>query len=175
MTVLLTLFLAFFKVGAFSFGGGYAMLPLIQREVIEAHQWITPHQFVDIVAISQVTPGPIAINMATYVGRDVYGVPGAIVATAAVVAPSVIIVTSLAHLFLKFRTMATLQAILAGIRPAVVALLVLAAFSIARSAVPDWRSAVLAVASLVTIRLTRLSPLLVLALSGLAGVLIFRG
>ncbi len=174
MSTLIALFIAFFKVGAFAFGGGYAMLPLIQREVIDAHGWITPHQFVDIVAISQVTPGPIAINMATYVGRDVYGFTGAAVATTAVVLPSVLIVGGLAYLFLKFRNVAVLQSLLTGIRPAVVALLVVAAFSVFKSAVPDWRAAALAVASLAAFRLTRLNPLIVLGLSGLAGIVFFR-
>ena len=104
MTELWTLFVVFFKIGLFSFGGGYAILPLIQKEVVVIHKWITVSQFTDIVAVSQVTPGPIAINSSTYVGYLVTGnVIGATVATVGLIMPSVIIMTVFSIFFLKFQ------------------------------------------------------------------------
>mgnify|MGYP001008890263 CR=1 FL=1 len=103
MAELWALFVVFFKIGLFSFGGGYAILPLIQKEVVESHKWISVTQFTDIVAVSQVTPGPIAINSSTYVGYLVTGnVVGATVATVGLVLPSVIVMTLFSIFFLKF-------------------------------------------------------------------------
>ena len=104
MAELWALFVIFFKIGLFSFGGGYAILPLIQKEVVESHKWISVTQFTDIVAVSQVTPGPIAINSSTYVGYLVTGnVVGATVATVGLILPSVIVMTLFSIFFLKFK------------------------------------------------------------------------
>ena len=96
------LFWSFVKVGAFCVGGGYASMPLIQAQVIDEHGWLTMQQFIDIFTISQMTPGPIGINAATFVGTKVAGLPGAVCATVGFVFPSVIIVLILAHLFFKY-------------------------------------------------------------------------
>ena len=93
MNILLQLFISFFKIGAFSFGGGYAMLPLIKREVIEVHGWMTGAEFIDVLAISEMTPGPFAVNSATFLGNKVAGIPGSIVATFAVILPSFIVMS----------------------------------------------------------------------------------
>ncbi len=110
--MLLQLLISFLKIGAFSFGGGYAALPLIQNEVVNIHQWISMTEFTNLVTISQMTPGPIAINTATFVGMKVSGVLGAIIATLGCVLPSCIIVTMLAWLYLKYRQLDTLQSVL---------------------------------------------------------------
>ena len=117
------LFWTFVQVGAFCVGGGYASMPLIQEQVIERHGWLTLQQFIDIFTISQMTPGPIGINAATFVGTKVAGVPGAIAATAGFVFPSIIIVLILAKLFFKYGDIGPIRGILNGLRPAVVALI----------------------------------------------------
>lgn len=127
--MLLQLLISFLKIGAFSFGGGYAALPLIQNEVVNIHQWISMTEFTNLVTISQMTPGPIAINTATFVGMKVSGVLGAIIATLGCVLPSCIIVTMLAWLYLKYRQLDTLQSVLKTLRPAVVAMIAAAGVS----------------------------------------------
>lgn len=117
------LFWSFVQVGAFCVGGGYASMPLIQEQVIDVHGWLTMQQFIDIFTISQMTPGPIGINAATFVGTKVAGVPGAVAATAGFVFPSIIIVLILAKLFFKYGDIGPIRGILNGLRPAVVALI----------------------------------------------------
>ena len=128
------LFLSFFQISLFSFGGGYAALPLIQGQVVNVHHWLSMTEFTDLITISQMTPGPIAINAATFVGMKLTGMPGAVVATLGYITPSCIIVTIIAKLYLKYREMDMLQGILGGIRPAVVALIGSAGISILQTA-----------------------------------------
>lgn len=106
------LFLSFFQISLFSFGGGYAALPLIQGQVVNVHHWLSMTEFTDLITISQMTPGPIAINAATFVGMKLTGMPGAVVATLGYITPSCIIVTIIAKLYLKYREMDMLQGIL---------------------------------------------------------------
>ena len=115
--IYLQLFLSFLQIGLFSFGGGYAAMPLIQDQVVTAHGWLSMPEFTDLITISQMTPGPIAINSATFVGMKIAGVPGAIAATVGCVFPSCVIVTLLARLYLKYRDMSLLQGILGSLRP----------------------------------------------------------
>ncbi|QIK52439.1 chromate transporter [Jeotgalibaca porci] len=121
--LLLELFWSFFKIGLFTIGGGYASLPLIENEIVNAKAWITVQEYTDIITISQISPGPIAINSATFVGTKVGGFIGAVIATLGVVAPSVIIALILARMYYKYRSVDTMQGVLAGLRPAVVALI----------------------------------------------------
>lgn len=128
MLLYLQLFYTFFKIGLFGFGGGYAMLSLIQGEVVVQHSWLTPQEFTDIVAISQMTPGPIGINAATYVGYTAtQSVWGSITATFAVVLPSFILMLTISRFFLKHRNHPIVEAIFSGLRPAVVGLIASAA------------------------------------------------
>ena len=128
--IYLQLFLSFLQIGLFSFGGGYAAMPLIQDQVVTAHGWLPMPEFTDLIPISQMTPGPIAVNSATFVGMKIAGVPGAIAATVGCVFPSCVIVTLLARLYLKYRDMSLLQGILGSLRPAVVAMVAAAGISI---------------------------------------------
>ena len=121
--IYLQLFLSFLQIGAFSFGGGYAALPLIRHQVVEAHGWLQLSEFTDLITISQMTPGPIAVNSATFVGLKVAGIPGAVICTLGCVLPSCILVSLIAKLYLKYRSMDLLQGVLKGLRPAVVALI----------------------------------------------------
>ena len=124
------LFLSFFQIGLLSFGGGYAAMPLIQGQVVQGHGWLSMSEFTDLITISQMTPGPIAVNSATFVGIKIAGIPGALVATFGCILPSCILVTLLAKLYLKYREMAMLQGILHSLRPAVVAMIGSAGISI---------------------------------------------
>lgn len=128
--ILLDLFLSFLQIGLFSFGGGYAAIPLIQNQVIELHRWLSISEFTDLITISQMTPGPIAINSATFVGMKIAGIPGALVATIGCILPSCVIVTSIAFLYLKYRHLKPLQDVLSTLRPAVIALIATAGLSI---------------------------------------------
>lgn len=123
------LFWEFFKVGIFCVGGGYASMPLIQASVVDTFHWLTMSEFVDIFTISQMTPGPIGINAATFVGTRIAGLPGAIVATMGFVTPSFFLGIILARIFLKYGDIGPIRGILNGLRPAVVALICVASLS----------------------------------------------
>ena len=177
------LFWSFVQVGAFCVGGGYASMPLIQEQVIDLHGWLTLQEFIDIFTISQMTPGPIGINAATFVGTKVAGVPGAIAATAGFVFPSVIIVILLSNLFYKYGDVAAVRGILNGLRPAVVAFIcsaglgfiVLALWN--QDSIPqqwqnfDWRGCLILPLALL-IHIKGMPVLRLLCLSGLAGLLL---
>lgn len=125
----LQLFYTFFKIGLFGFGGGYAMLSMIQYEVVEAHQWLTASEFTDIIAISQITPGPIAINSATYIGYQATGgsVLGSAIATFAVCLPSIVIMVLICRFFMLFKNNRYVTAALSGMLPAAIGLIAAAA------------------------------------------------
>lgn len=124
------LFASFVQIGMFSFGGGYAALPLIQQQIVQQHGWLTMAAFTDLVTISEMTPGPIAINAATFVGLRVAGLPGALLATFALVLPSCVIVSLLSWLYRRYRDQRVVQGILGSIRPAVVAMIASAGLGI---------------------------------------------
>ena len=121
--ILLQLFWSFLQIGLFSFGGGYAAMPLIQAQIVTQHGWLGMAEFTDLVTISQMTPGPIAINAATFVGLRVAGVSGALAATVGCMLPSCVLVTLLARLYLRYRKLSLLQGVLTSLRPAVVAMI----------------------------------------------------
>ena len=127
--IYLQLFLSFLQIGAFSFGGGYAAMPLIQAQVVDLHHWLSLGEFTDLVTISQMTPGPIAINSATFVGLKIAGFSGALCATFGCILPSCIIVSVIAWIYMKYRKM-LLQGVLNSLRPAVVSLIGAAGLSI---------------------------------------------
>ena len=128
--IYLQLFLSFLQIGAFSFGGGYAAMPLIQNQVVQLHSWLSQSEFTDLITISQMTPGPIAVNSATFVGTRIAGMPGALAAIAGCVLPSCILVTLLAKIYLKYRNLSLLQGVLKSLRPAVIAMIAAAGASI---------------------------------------------
>lgn len=128
---LLTLYVSFFQVGLFAFGGGLAALPLIREQVVVLHPWLSMAAFTDLVTIAEMTPGPIALNASTFVGMQVGGLPGALVATLGCISPSLIIVLILAKMYSAWRDKAAFQGLLGGLRPAAVALIAAAGMSIA--------------------------------------------
>ncbi|WP_213818642.1 chromate transporter [Garciella nitratireducens] len=173
MSAWLNLLFTFLKIGAFGFGGGYAMLSLMQKEVVDVHLWLTRSEFLDIVAIAEMTPGPIAINMATFVGHELFGFFGAIIATIGVVLPSFIIVLILVHLFLKIHQSQKVQSALSGIRPVILALIASAAISLAGDAIKDVFGVFIVIISFVAVVFKKVNPIIILVLSGIAGVIIY--
>lgn len=177
--IYLQLFLSFLQIGAFSFGGGYAAMPLIQEQVVIQHSWLTMSSFSNLVTIAEMTPGPIAVNAATFVGTQIAGIPGAIVATLGCILPSCIFVTGLAYIYTKYRNLSVLQGTLASLRPAVVAMIAKAGVSILVSAffingvvsfAPEnisFRMVVYFAAALVMLRKFKMTPILVMVLCGL--------
>jgi len=128
------LFLSFLQIGALSFGGGYAAMPLIEAQIVTAHGWLDLTEFANLVTIAEMTPGPIAVNAATFVGTKIAGVPGALAATLGCILPACILVTLIAKLYLKYRNLSVLQSVLCSLRPAVVAMIASAGVTILMNA-----------------------------------------
>ncbi len=170
----LEIFWSFFRIGLFSFGGGYAMVTMIRHETVVLHHWISATEFVDLIAISEMTPGPIGINSATFIGYQVAGVLGSLVATVAVVLPSLLIVSILAYAFVRFRSNAVVARVLQMLRPVVISLIVAAAIVVLPPAITSPSTAIIGLVCLVLLQFTRSSPLLVLVGAGLAGVIFLR-
>ena len=179
--IYLQLFLSFLQIGLFSFGGGYAAMPLIQGQVVTLHGWLSMSEFTDLITISQMTPGPIAVNSATFVGMKIAGIPGAVVATAGCILPSCIIVTILARLYLKYRNLDLLQGVLKSLRPAVVAMIASAGILILKNAFwgngesilltgTEWSMVVIFGICVLLLRKTKLNPVWVMVLAGVMKV-----
>lgn len=170
----LNLFFSFFKIGLFGFGGGYAMLSLIQHEVVEAHQWISVSDFTDIVAISQTTPGPIAFNTATYIGYTATGsVWGAAVCTLAVSLPSIILMTLVARFFFVFRDNVYVSAALKGLKPVVIGLIAAAAVLLMNERnFIDYKSWFIFGAVFIA-SLKKVDPILLIVIAGVVGYLVY--
>ena len=176
--IYLQLFLSFLQIGLFSFGGGYAAMPLIQEQIVDTHGWLSMSEFTDLITISQMTPGPIAINSATFVGIKIAGLAGAAVATAGCIFPSCVIVTLLAKIYLKYRNVKTFQSVLDSLRPAVVAMIAAAGVSILTSALwqnadkiilaeTDWSMVLIFLICLILLIKAKWNPILVMLLAGL--------
>lgn len=172
MGIYLKLFLSYFKIGAFSFGGGYAMLPLIEEEIIQTHGWMTTTELVDIIAISEMTPGPVAINTATFLGYKVAGVLGAVVTTFAVVLPSFIVMSLIFYFISKFKNSPYIGWIFAGLRPIVLGLIGAAAISVGRG-ITDIKSILIGVGLFYLITFKKFNPILGIVLAGIAGALLY--
>lgn len=181
--IYLELFLTFFVIGIFTIGGGYAMLSLIQFQVVTAHEWISGQAFTDIVAISQMTPGPVGINAATYIGYSALqqaGNPewmcvlGSFTATSAIVLPSFLIVLTLCRAYSKFSGNNIFQGLMAGLRPAAVGLIGAAAILlITPDNFPDMKSWFLFAAALAVSLIWKLSPIIVIVAGGIAGYILY--
>ncbi|MFR5601237.1 MAG: chromate transporter [Lachnospiraceae bacterium] len=179
MSVYLQLFISFLQVGLFSIGGGYAAMPLIQGQVVDTHAWLTMKEFTDLITIAEMTPGPIAINAATFVGIRIAGLPGAVIATFGCIFPSCIIVSLLAFLYYRYKELSALQSILASLRPAVVALIAGAGLSILNMVAFDGKGLFstvnvlglgLFLAAFVILRRLKWNPILVMSLCGVASL-----
>ena len=182
--IILTLYLEFIKVGLFCVGGGYASMPLIQAVVVDGYGWMTLREFVDIFTISQMTPGPIGINAATFCGMKVAGVPGSIAATMGFVTPSLILCIIVTKLFFKYGDIPAIRGVLNGLRPAVIALIMSAGVSFIVLALwnvetlpenpvkmLDWRGVLMLLLTFIAVR-RKVSVIKLLAGSGVLGLII---
>ena len=183
--IYLELLWSFIQIGMFSIGGGYAAMPLIQNQVVDIHPWLTLQQFADVMAIAEMTPGPIAINAATFVGIQVAGIPGAILATLGCVLPSCAIVLTLAYIYYRFRGLTMVQGVLAGLRPAVIAMIASAGLSLmilafyGQRQLPadlldlDLIAVLIFGAAIFVLRKWKVSPIWIMAGAGVAGIVLY--
>ena len=183
--IYLELFWSFFQIGLFSIGGGYAAMPLIQNQVVDLHEWLTMSQFADIMTIAEMTPGPIAINSATFVGIRIAGIPGAIISTLGCIFPSCIIVMTLAYIYYRYRGLSMVQGVLSGLRPAVIAMIASAGISLMILALYGQRelpadlgnldciAVGIFAAGLLVLRKWKMNPMWVMTGAGVLGVLLY--
>lgn len=172
--IYLELLWAFIQIGLFSVGGGYAAIPLIQAQAVDKYAWLSIAEFTDLITIAEMTPGPIAVNSATFVGIRVAGFPGALVSTFGCILPSIIIVSILAYLYFKYRKMSVMKDILSIIRPVVVALIAAAGLSILGSVIApntgikgaDFLGTALFIAAFIILRLKKLNAILTMVICG---------
>lgn len=173
MIELLELFFVFFKIGAFSFGGGYGMLPVIEQEVVHNYNWLEAYEFIDIIAISQMSPGPIAINTATFIGFKNHGFIGGVIATLGVVSFSFILVIFIASLLNKFKDSKIVEGIFTGIRPAIIGLILAACISLFKTSIIDIKSLIIGIISLIILLKFKLHPIGIVFISGFMGILFY--
>ena len=181
--IYLELFLTFFIIGMFTIGGGYSMLPLIQNEVVNVHGWIDETTFTDIVAISQMTPGPIGINSATYVGYEVLlksgssefmSILGSFTATFAVVLPSFIIVLLLCKVYEAWKNHPIFRGVMSGLKPAVIGLIGTAAITLATPEnFIDWKSFVICIVAFIALYFKKVGPFAIIGLGAIVGLLVY--
>ena len=173
--IYLKLFWEFIKIGAFTFGGGYAMIPLIEREIVNKYRWLTMGQFTDLIAIAEMTPGPVAINSATFVGYKVAKFWGAAIATMGVVLPSFLIIWAIASVFFQFQDNPTLQAAFKGLRPAVLGLIIVAALSIGKTSIfAGYKSLLIVIGAVIALSIFKVHPILVLITCAIIGIVFLR-
>ena len=176
--IYIQLFLSYLKIGFFGFGGGYAMLSLIQNEIVEQQGWLTASQFADIVAVSQMTPGPIAINSATYIGYTVAGFWGSVVATFAVCLPALTVMLALTKFFIKLKDNHYVHGVLMGMRPVVVGMIAAAALllmfpkqSADATFIDHWSWILFGITLYASYK--KINPILLIVLSGVVGIVIY--
>lgn len=181
--ILAELFLAFVQIGLFSIGGGYAAMPLIEQQAVANHAWLSMAEFTDLITIAEMTPGPIALNAATFVGVRIAGPAGALAATIGCIFPSLIIVSILAMIYFRYRRLDALQSVLQSLRPAVVALIAGAGLNVLRMVVfgeetmalahVDWIGAALFAGAFFVLRVKKPNPILVMACCGALGLIAY--
>ena len=167
---LFELFIIFCRIGGFTFGGGYAMLPIIQKEIVEKRNWATDEEVIDYYAIGQCTPGIIAINTATFIGYKRKGISGAIFATTGMVFPSIVIITIIAKFFQHFQDYEIVQNAFGGIRVVVVALIVHTVVNMYKNSVKDHTGTIIFLLAFIAIGFMKISPILIIILSALIGI-----
>ena len=174
MNVLIHLFMAFARIGAFTFGGGYAMLPMLQKEVVDKYHWATEDEIMDYYAIGQCTPGIIAVNTATFIGYKTAGIPGAVFATLGIITPSIIIITIIAACLRNFADLPVVKHAFNGIRACVCVLILNAVTKLAQKSLVDKICLGICAVVLVLSLFTSISPALIVVLAGIAGVVFKR-
>ena len=172
--MLLDIFLTFFKIGAFTIGGGYAMLPIIQKEVVDNKKWLGEEEFLDSIAVTNSLPGPLAINCATFVGYKTVGIKGAVSAALGAVMPSFLIILVIAMFFSTIQENAIVEYVFAGIRPAVVALITYALVKLVKSMGINLLNISISLAVLLSILVLDLHPIVTIIICGTLGFFLFR-
>ena len=167
--MLSSLFRTFFHIGIFTLGGGYAMIPLIEEEVVNRHKWVSKEEMVDLIAIAQSCPGVFAINISVFIGYKLRRVRGAVSAALGTALPSFLIILGIAIFFRTFQDNRVIAAMFRGIRPAVVALIAVPTFRMARSAKIGWTNCWIPVASALAVWLLGVSPIYIIVIAGIAG------
>lgn len=170
---MIKMFLTLVKIGAFTLGGGYAMIPLVQREFVEKKRWINNDEFMDIVALSQTVPGALIINSSTYLGYRLFGFSGAVVACLASMLPAVIIILVVAMFFNQISDNADVKAVFQGIRPAVVSLILFSVIKLSSSVPKTLLHMIWVALSVVAIAFYSVNPIIIIVISGLMGSIIF--
>ncbi|WMJ82364.1 chromate transporter [Clostridium sp. MB40-C1] len=174
MKKLLTMFITFFKIGAFTFGGGYAMIPLIQAEVVDKQNWIDKEEFLDIIVISQSFPGALAVNSSVFIGYKIGGLIGAILALMGVVLPSLFIILVVAHFFLQFRNNHIVDLIFKGISAAVPVLVLSGVDKLAKALDKSIDNLIILIISIIAVTIFNIHPILIISFSAIYGVLFLR-
>lgn len=172
MNELWTLFWAFLRIGCFTFGGGYAMLPMLQKEVVDTYHWTTEEELMDFYAIGQCTPGVIAVNTATFIGYKQKGIMGGIIATLGVVFPSLIIITAIASVINNFNSLAFVQSAFVGIRIVVAALVINVVIKMLHTSLKDWIGTLIFLATLLVGLFLSISPIYTIISAALIGILV---
>ena len=170
--MLLKMFLIFFKIGAFTIGGGYAMIPIIQEEIVKKNKWMTEEEFIDALAVAQGSPGPIAVNTSIYVGYELLGFKGALVATLGTVLPSFLIILVVASFFDKIKDNQTVDKVFKGIRPVVVALITSAVYKLMKTTGINVKSVSLALITTILIVVFKISPVYLILVGGIGYILL---
>ncbi len=170
--MLLEMFLTFFKIGAFTFGGGYAMIPIIQEEVVDKKKWIDESEFLDAIALAQGSPGPVAVNTSIFVGYRLKGLPGALASTLGTVLPSFLTILLIAMFFYQYRNNVILDKVFLGIRPAVVALILSAVYKLTKSSKFGYKKLIISLAALLAIVVLGISPIYLVIAGGVGSVII---
>ena len=171
MNILLEMFITFFKIGAFTLGGGFAMIPIIQKEIVEKKKWIGEAEFLDMVAISQSAPGPIAVNISAFVGKKIKGIVGLIVATLGSILPSFIIIILVASIFLGIENNPIVQRVFQGIRPAVVALIAVPVINLSKTANVNKRNFIVTLLAAILVAVFKITPIYVILSAGVIGII----
>ncbi|WP_373899090.1 chromate transporter [Haloimpatiens sp. FM7315] len=174
MKKLLTMFLSFLKIGAFTFGGGYAMIPLIEAEVVDKNKWITKEEFMDIIVLSQSFPGALAVNSSTFIGYKMGGILGAVLALLGVALPSFTIIIIIAATFSKFRSLHFVDLVFKGIGAAVPVLVLVAVTSLSKSINKTYANIIIIVLSVFCITILNINPIIVVIFSALYGIIFLR-
>ncbi len=166
------IFLTFFKIGAFTIGGGYAMIPLVQEEVVNRRKWIPEDEFLDLLALAQSAPGILAANTAIFIGYKLKGISGAVIATLGAVLPSFVIILLIAVCFADYKDNPAVEAVFKGIRPAVVALIAAPLVKMAKSARITWKTAIIPIATALIIWYFHISPIWIIIVAIAVGLII---
>lgn len=170
MKFYLQLFWSFFKIGAFTIGGGYAMIPLIEREVVGRRRWISPDEFSDTLTLAQSAPGPVSINSAVFVGYRLRGMAGVLAATLGTVIPSFVVILVIAMFFSNMEDNRVIERIFGGLRPAVVALIAVPVVNMLKNKGFAWNVVLIAVAAAVAVAGFGISPVPVIIVAGMGGI-----